>query len=100
MAADASKHPILGRRRRCRSGAAAARSTRACSVDEKAEVLLRGAVQDFSAPVAWTRSYKGGRVVYTSLGHRDDFQQPSFQTFLLRAVHWAMKRPPPESVKE
>lgn len=43
-------------------------------------------------PVAWTRTHKGGRVFYTSLGHADDFQVEPFRRLLGNAVHWALAR--------
>jgi nicotinamidase-related amidase/type 1 glutamine amidotransferase len=65
-------------------------------VDQQATLLLAGSVLNLSQPVAWTRTYKGGRVFFTSLGHRDDFAQPQFRMLLVGAVHWAMDRPVPE----
>jgi len=65
-------------------------------LDEKATVLLVGSVLNLKEPVAWTRNYKGGRVFFTSLGHRDDFAQPQFRMLLVGAIHWAMGRPVPE----
>ena len=65
-------------------------------VDEKATVLLVGSVLNLNEPVAWTRQYKAARVFFTSLGHRDDFNQPQFRMLLLGAIHWAMGRPVPE----
>ena len=47
-------------------------------------------------PVAWTHTYKGGRVFYTSLGHPDDFKQPQFRRLLLNAVLWASDRAVPK----
>jgi type 1 glutamine amidotransferase len=43
-------------------------------------------------PVAWTRTRKGGRVFYTSLGHPDDFQVEPFRRLLANAVQWALAR--------
>jgi len=43
-------------------------------------------------PVAWTRSYKGGKVFYTSLGHPDDFQLPEFRNLLVNGIGWALGR--------
>jgi type 1 glutamine amidotransferase/nicotinamidase-related amidase len=93
--AEASKHPILAgvKPRQWHSRGSLYKST---LLDTEAVVLLRGATKDLAEPVAWTRSYKGGRVFYTSLGHRDDFAQPQFQTLLVGAVHWAMKRAAPK----
>jgi len=47
-------------------------------------------------PVAWTRSYQGGRIFYTSLGHPGDFQLQPFRRMLLNAVFWGLKREVPE----
>ena len=41
-------------------------------------------------PVAWTHTYNGGRVFYTTLGHWDDFKTPAFTRMLVNAVHWAL----------
>jgi type 1 glutamine amidotransferase len=46
-------------------------------------------------PVAWTTTYKGGRVFYTSLGNPDDFRQPAFRRLLTRAAFWVLERPVP-----
>lgn len=52
--------------------------------------LLTGVFQDKPAePVAWTHTYKGGRIFYTSLGHPDDFNVPQFQRLLTNAIYWA-----------
>ncbi|MBI1913919.1 MAG: isochorismatase family protein [Planctomycetes bacterium] len=53
--------------------------------------LLIGSIEGKPAePVAWVnRSKFGGRVFYTSLGHRDDFKQPAFNQFLRNAIAWA-----------
>jgi nicotinamidase-related amidase/type 1 glutamine amidotransferase len=42
--------------------------------------------------VAWTNTYKGGRVFYTSLGYIEDFDNPSFRRLLLNGIFWAMER--------
>ena len=44
-------------------------------------------------PVAWTNTYHGGRIFYTSLGHPDDFQLPQFNRLLLNAIRWTLDRP-------
>jgi rhodanese-related sulfurtransferase len=41
-------------------------------------------------PVAWTHTYKGARVFYTSLGHPKDFDNPSFRSLLVNAVFWGL----------
>ena len=56
--------------------------------------LLIGTIPDHpSEPVLWTNlTRSGGRVVYTSLGHPDDFGEPAFQRLLKNAVDWAAGR--------
>ena len=59
----------------------------------KAGTLMMGRVGDGQPqePVAWTNtSVAGGRVFCTSLGHKDDFQQPAFQRLLFQGVYWAV----------
>ena len=55
-------------------------------------VLLTGSIPGHSHPVAWVRPHQSGRVFYTSLGHPDDFQQPSFLRLLANAVAWTAQR--------
>jgi len=51
----------------------------------------------FDNPVAWTRTRQGGgKVFYTSLGHHEDFGEPSFYRLLINAIHWALGRPAPQ----
>jgi type 1 glutamine amidotransferase len=59
--------------------------------------LMQGRLEpkDTVEPVAWTNTYKGGRVFYTSLGGVEDFQTPAFRLMLLNAIHWAMEREAP-----
>ena len=59
-----------------------------------AKVLLMGSVEGKPAePVAWTHSFKGAPVFYTSLGHPKDFEIESFNHLLLNAVQWALAQP-------
>jgi nicotinamidase-related amidase/type 1 glutamine amidotransferase len=46
-------------------------------------------------PVAFTNTYFGGRIFFTSLGHPDDFQNESFRRLLLNGVNWALDKCPP-----
>ena len=55
-------------------------------------LLLTGTTKDATEPVAWTRTHKGGRVFYTSLGHMEDFKNPHFNRMLANALFWAAKR--------
>ena len=57
-------------------------------------VLMYGEIPDHREPVAWTHTYKGGRIFYTSLGHQADFQNPHFLRMLTNAVRWAAGRQP------
>ncbi len=60
----------------------------------EAKVLLMGSVEGKPAePVAWTHSFKGTPVFYTSLGHPKDFEIESFNRLLLNAVQWALAQP-------
>lgn len=46
-------------------------------------------------PLAWTRSYGGGRVFYTALGHEEGVWRDSrFQQMLRNAALWALRRSP------
>ena len=50
-------------------------------------------------PVAWTKTYNGARVFYTSLGHPKDFDNDSVRRLLVNGIYWALgmeNRIPPE----
>jgi len=49
-------------------------------------------------PVAWTNTYHGGRVFYTSLGGVDDFQHPFFRRLLLNGIYWSLSKPAPDKL--
>ncbi len=57
-----------------------------------ARPLLMGRWSDDrpAEPVAWTHTYHGGRVFYTSLGHPQDFTVPAFTQLLKNAIRWAL----------
>ncbi len=58
--------------------------------------LLKGKWLDVpEEPVAWTNTHKGGRIFYTSLGHRDDFEDPKFRKLLTNGILWALDKPSP-----
>jgi type 1 glutamine amidotransferase len=61
---------------------------------ESATPLLSGTIPGQPAePVLWTNlTTSGGRVVYTSLGHPDDFGEPAFNRLLRNAIDWAAGR--------
>jgi len=61
--------------------------------------LIRGTIP--GAPpeaIAWThRPKNGNRVFYTSLGHVDEFTQPTMNVLLKNALCWAAKIPIPQA---
>jgi nicotinamidase-related amidase/type 1 glutamine amidotransferase len=66
---------------------------KASPLTDNTQLLLVGTIPDQAPePVAWTHRYKDARVFYTSLGHPDDFANPSFHTLLINAVFWAMDK--------
>jgi type 1 glutamine amidotransferase len=46
-------------------------------------------------PVAWTKTYKGARVFFTTLGHPDDFKAASVRRLLVNGILWALGREVP-----
>jgi type 1 glutamine amidotransferase len=58
-----------------------------------AEALMMGKVPGKDAEaVVLTNTYKrGSRIVYTSLGHWEDFETTAFQRILINSVFWTMK---------
>ena len=62
------------------------------AIGKDTTLLLSGTAQRHVEPVAWTRPHHGGRVFYTSLGHRDDFAEPNFVRLLLNAICWTCGR--------
>ena len=59
-------------------------------------VLMNGSVEDRTEPLTWVRTHCGTRVVYTGLGHPDDFEQAEFRKLLVNMIFWSMDRPVPE----
>jgi type 1 glutamine amidotransferase len=58
-----------------------------------AEALMLGKVPGKDAePVLLTNTYKqGSRIVYTTMGHWEDFKIPAYQRILINSVFWALK---------
>lgn len=54
--------------------------------------LLIGEIPRHVEPIAWTRTHRGGRVFYTSLGHPADFEVESFRRMVAQALLWTTKR--------
>jgi nicotinamidase-related amidase/type 1 glutamine amidotransferase len=60
--------------------------------------LLIGAVSGQNPePVAWTNlaGPKQARVLFTSLGHESDFENPAFRKLLVNGLFWALESPYP-----
>jgi type 1 glutamine amidotransferase len=47
-------------------------------------------------PVAWTKTYKGARVFFTTLGHPKDFEEYSVRRLLMNGIYWALGMDVPE----
>jgi len=71
-------------------------------LSDSATPLLTGQVAgELAEPILWTNlTSAGGRVVYTSLGHADDFKQPAFNRLLRNALLWAAGREIPATFDE
>jgi type 1 glutamine amidotransferase len=41
-------------------------------------------------PVAWTKTYKGARVFFTTLGHPMDFENESVRRLLVNGIYWSL----------
>ena len=61
---------------------------------ETATVLQVARTPKATIPVTWTNTYKGGRMLYSSLGAVDDFKDEQFRRFLVNALFWASQRDP------
>jgi type 1 glutamine amidotransferase len=40
---------------------------------------------------AWVREHEGQRVIYTNMGHPDDFDDPIVHRFMLNAARWCLR---------
>ena len=54
----------------------------------RATVLLTADDGRGPAPAAWATRQSGGRVFCTTLGHEDDFREPTYLRLLANAVRW------------
>ncbi len=86
---EAKDHPILKGVAPYKSQASLYRNT---GLSKDVNLLLTGSIPEASEPIAWTRSYKGGRIFYTSLGHPKDFEEESFLRLIANAVLWTTNR--------
>jgi type 1 glutamine amidotransferase len=62
---------------------------------ETTTLLIQGRWADDQPvqPVAFTNTFNGARVFYTSLGHAGDFQLDSFNRLLRNGIYWVMDMP-------
>jgi hypothetical protein len=88
---NASGHPILAGIR-MEQWTGANKLYKVSPLAANTTVLLLGTFENHVEPVAWTHTYHGGRVFYTSMGDAEDFHTPQFCTMLVNAVNWAMGR--------
>jgi nicotinamidase-related amidase/type 1 glutamine amidotransferase len=86
-AADAKQHPILkGIQTPFQSKASLYKTT---PLAASATPLLMGSIpNEKPEAVAWVNTYKKAKVFYTSLGRRDDFDNPQFVLLMHNAARW------------
>ena len=41
-------------------------------------------------PVVWTKTYRGARVFFTTLGHPKDFEEYTFRRLVMNGIVWAL----------
>lgn len=53
---------------------------------------MKGRLDEFPLvnPVAWTKTYNGARVFFTTLGHPKDFKDPSMRSLAMNGIYWAL----------
>ena len=85
------ERPILDGVKPFKSKASLYRNT---GLAKDVDILLTGSIPGHTEPIAWTRSYKGGRIFYTSLGDQKDFEEESFLRLMTNAILWAADRAP------
>jgi type 1 glutamine amidotransferase/nicotinamidase-related amidase len=88
---SAKNHPVLDGISEFRSRASLYRTE---PLAEDCTLLMTGETPESKGPqpLAWTRTYKGGRVFYTSLGSQTDFQNATFRRMIANALFWAANR--------
>jgi type 1 glutamine amidotransferase len=55
-----------------------------------ADAPVAGEVNDPMMPVAWTKTYKGGRIFTTTMGAATDLDNEALRRMVVNAVYWAM----------
>lgn len=91
IADQAKGHPILEGFKPFISAGSLYKNT---GLTDDVTVLLSGSIPKHTEPIAWTRTFKGGRIFYTSLGHQKDFQDENFRRLLVNALYWTTQRQP------
>ena len=62
-------------------------------LSDNLQVLLSGSIPgEPTQPVLWINNREKGKVIYTSLGHWDDWKIPSFKNILSNAVDILLKK--------
>ena len=89
--AHGKAHPILAGVKLTQSEGSLYKNT---GLAKDVDILLTGSIPGHTEPIAWTRSYKGGRIFYTSLGHRKDFEDANFVRMIVNALYWTTGRTP------
>ena len=56
---------------------------------DPASAPVQGAQNEPMLPVAWTKSYRGGRVFTTTMGSAQDLLNEAFRRLLVNACYWA-----------
>jgi type 1 glutamine amidotransferase len=87
----AKGHPVLAGVQPFRSAGSLYKNAGLAGDDE---ILMTGANPQATEPITWTRTYKGARIFYTSLGHPRDFTEQSFRRLLVNALFWTAGRTP------
>ena len=60
---------------------------------ESTTLLMQGrwSEEQSSEPVAFTNTYNGARVFFTSLGHPEDFKLDAFNKMMVNAISWVLE---------
>ena len=85
QAAELKDHPVLAGVQEFSSPGSLYKNT---GLAKDCQVLQYGQTPGHREPVTWAREYKGGRIVYTSLGHPGDFRNDNFLKMMANAVTW------------
>jgi type 1 glutamine amidotransferase len=57
---------------------------------EPSALPVKGPQNDPMLPIAWTKSYRGGRVFTTTMGSAQDLLNEGFRRLIVNACYWAM----------